>query len=162
RVDSLPAVAPAPRQPERSTLSERRAARAPEPRRADVRAGDPGLGQLRWVRVSWGRRRATDQRGALNMKRRGMIGLFFVVLAGAGGRKGAPPLASSSLWALAPPSADFAVVVRDGALPQLLRGVRVLATKTDPAVAAEIRNELRRLPVDVLDDASLKAAGVDA
>lgn len=92
------------------------------------------------------------------MDRRAIV---FLCMAAACGRKGAPPLASSSLWALAPPGADFAVVLRDGGLPPLLRGLQVLATKTDPVVAAEVRAELKRLPVDVLDDASLKAAGVD-
>ena len=62
---------------------------------------------------------------------------------------------------MAPPGTEFAVVVRDGALPLLLGAVRELATRSDPAVAAQLRAALRTLPVDVLDDAALNAAGID-
>jgi hypothetical protein len=87
--------------------------------------------------------------------------MLLVVMAVACGRKGAPPLSSSSLWALAPPDTEVAVVLREGALPLLVRGVRVLATKSEPFLAAQVKAALATLPIDLMDDASLTAAGVD-
>src|SRR5215475_9487351 len=72
----------------------------------------------------------------------------------------ATPVEPSSLWALAPPATEAAVVFREGSLAVVVGAIRA-ALRVDSPLVPQIKAALRELPVDVLDDASLAAAGID-